>query len=426
MASSLRFRLALVAVAAAGLLLGSALAPSVAGAAPCKRLTLKTSKQEVRSGGAVRVRGNTCRGERRVRRVRILMRKKHGWRVVARSRTTRGGRFSKRVRIRVPRRAGVARLRAVSTRARSRSIEVRVEPPPVSAPGPAAPVEDPGAGAACALGGAPAPVGMTLPGCRVIASDTSSRLDPRGLWGEIECGLTWGRPDLSRHRVVSGGADPHLAASGGAQGDDSYRRLTAFDGDDYYGERCELGRNDHRTGPTAFYREGQRRITYLSMRLPANLPLDADTWQTVMQMKQAQPADGGGGVPILFMGAYRGEWHVESSQSRHGHWSFPARSGVWTRFAWDVYYSQDPGRGWLQVSADLNADGDFDDPEERSPLIRAQTLKTETSGSSSDGLAAGDPIPSHLRVGLYHNDSVGCPAPTGCSTEVDNVQVVAP
>ena len=104
----------------------------------------------------------------------------------------------------------------------------------------------------------------------------------------------------------------------------------------------------------------------------------------------------------------------------------PGPGQQWTRFAWDVYYSKDPSQGWLQVSADLNGDGDFDDPGERSPAIHEATLKTEIEGpnGTSDGLAPGDPIPSHLRVGIYHDPSISCPAPAGCSTEVDNVQVV--
>ena len=199
-----------------------------------------------------------------------------------------------------------------------------------------------------------------------------------------------------------------------------------LDGDDFYGERCELGKNDHNVSPTAFYREGQRRITYFSERLPDHFPLNANTWQTVMQMKQAQPADGGSGVPILFMGAYSGEWQVQSSQANDNLVTFPARTGVWTRFAFDVFYSQDPAKGWLQVSADLNNDGDFNDPGERSGVIHGATLKTEIAGplGTSDGLAPGDPIPSHLRMGIYHNPSISCAAPVDCSTEVDNVQVV--
>jgi hypothetical protein len=201
--------------------------------------------------------------------------------------------------------------------------------------------------------------------------------------------------------------------------------VTVLDGDDWSGERCELGMNDHQLGPTAFYREGMRRASYFSLRLPNNFPLAANTWQTVFQMKQAQPSDNGGGVPILFMGAYLGRWHIESLNGEY--WSFPAQQNVWTRFVFDVKYSQDPNQGWVQVSVDLNGDGQLSSGE-RSPVIHTNTLKAESDGpnGTSDGLAPGDSIPSHMRAGIYHNASIVCPPPNGCSTEVDNFQVLAP
>ncbi|MGH7863119.1 MAG: heparin lyase I family protein [Candidatus Dormibacteraceae bacterium] len=262
------------------------------------------------------------------------------------------------------------------------------------------------------------PVGMSLPGCTPIASDTSSNPDPLPFWGSIQC------QDASRYSYVSSGGDTHPTATGAAQPDDAYRRLTVFDGDNFYGARCELGLNDHRSGPTAFYHEGQRRVTYFSERLPSNFPLATNAWQTVMQMKQAQPSHDSGNGPILELQATRGQWVIASNWNIL--WQAPAQANVWTRFAWDVYYSQDPSKGWIQVSVDLNGDGDFNDPGERSPVIHGATLATEVAGSfnSSDGLAAGAPIPSHLRMGIYHDPAIPCPAPSGCSTEVDNVQVV--
>ena len=265
------------------------------------------------------------------------------------------------------------------------------------------------------------PLGMSLPGCKVIASDTAAEASPLPFWGSIQCG-TLARPAPSRVSLLTSGADPHATVSGSSQPDSAYRRLTVFDGDDYYGERCELGENDQRTGTTVFYHEGQHRATYVSLRLPSNYPLASSAWQTVMQMKQTQPSDDNCCGPELEMQAREGKWVIVDSWKTL--WEFPARTNAWTRFAWDVYYSQDPSKGWIQVSADLNDDGDFNDPGERSPVIHTATLRTEPQGNV--GLPAGAPIPSHLRVGVYHSSSLSCPAPTGCSVDVDNVQVVGP
>jgi hypothetical protein len=265
-----------------------------------------------------------------------------------------------------------------------------------------------------------AAVGMTLPGCKMLGSDTATITSPLSFWGSVQCALS------SRAALFSSGGDPHVAAGGGAQSGSAYRRLTLLDGDNYYGERCELGENDYRTGPTAFYHEGQHRVTYFSERLPSNFPISTKQWQTVMQMKQAQPSHDNGGGVALELQVMNNQWAIANN------WNivqtFPARVNTWTRFAWDVYYSKDPSKGWLQVSADLNGDGDFNDSGERGPIIHTATLKAEASGSfnAADGLAAGTSIPSHLRMGLYHSTSIPCPSPSGCSIDIDNVQVVGP
>ena len=73
---------------------------------------------------------------------------------------------------------------------------------------------------------------------------------------------------------------------------------------------------------------------------------------------------------------------------------------------------------------DRNGDGDATDRGERSPTFHVNTLRRERNGDSPAGLAPGESIPSHLRVGIYHDPSYRCPRPTGCSIEVADVQVV--
>jgi hypothetical protein len=270
-----------------------------------------------------------------------------------------------------------------------------------------------------------APVAMSMPGCHLLGSDSSANPNPIPFWGSLDCGVSALRSEPGRQQQLVGEGDPHISPTGVA-GDPFYRQLTVLDGDDFYGERCELGRNDHNTGPTVFYHEGQHRVTYFSERLPANFPIDADAWQTVMQMKQAQPSHDDGSGVALELQVMNNQWVVANDWNTIQ--TFPAKANTWTRFAWDVYYSQDPSKGWLQVSADLNGDGDFNDPGERGPVIHTATLQTEISGpfNGEDGIPAGDPIPSHLRMGIYHDPSIPCPAPAGCSIDIDNVQVLAP
>lgn len=272
---------------------------------------------------------------------------------------------------------------------------------------------------------------LSVSGCSLLKSDNSTVLDPNTLWGNIECVLD------SRHQQVTTGGDTHATGDGSAQGDTAFRRMTVLDGDDYYGERCELGINEHRTGFTPtfhLYREGEHKVTFFSMRLPSNFPVNTPDWQVVMQMKQTQPADNGNGTPVLSLDVEGGQWKLFQSDSiletSGGSflWTTPAANSVWTRFAWDVTYSQNSSLGKVKVYADLNNDGDALDTGEQSPQFTTYTMKRETAAQQSpdnDPLVAGDSIPSHLRMGVYHNPVISCPAPSGCSVETDNVQVFA-
>jgi hypothetical protein len=291
--------------------------------------------------------------------------------------------------------------------------EPEPEPEPVPVPAPA--------------GACPGSGLIDLPGgCDVLLDDSGATADPIGAWGNIECASD------DRHVFSTAGGDLAPTALGLPQAS-GYRTLTTIDGDDFYGERCELGRNDHRVSPTALYHEGERRLTYISYRLPAGFPISTAAWQVVMQMKQSQPSAGGGGTPVISLEVREGRWILLQSTSAGPSgdtrelWSAPAATGSWTRFAFDVTYSKDASLGSIRVVADLNGDGDGDDLGERSPVLRTYTLKYEIEGgSATDGIAPGESIPSHLRVGLYHNPSISCPAAGACSVDVDNVQVLAP
>lgn len=256
-----------------------------------------------------------------------------------------------------------------------------------------------------------------------FTSDTAVDPNPHGLWGDVEC------EDDGRHQLVASGGDPNPVITGEAQGNDSFRRLTVFDGDNYWGERCELGK-ETRKSRTLVYREGTRWITAFSVRLPQAFPFELDRWQVVMQMKQAAPAANSSGTPMLSLHAFDGRWRLnqslsirESSDSREL-WSAPISRNTWTRFAFDVRYSRKSSRGSIAVSADVNGDGDFADPGEASRRFRTSTLKVEVPGGERDGIKPGRSIASHLHAGVYHDPDVPCPPPIGCYMDLDNVQLM--
>jgi hypothetical protein len=263
------------------------------------------------------------------------------------------------------------------------------------------------------------PATLAAPGCTVIKSDIGATGNGASLWGNVECATS------TRAQLQGSGGDTHPTAAGTSQGNAAFWQLDVVDGDNFSGERCELGRNEWRygsrggNGTFALYEEGQRRITFASYRFPSSFPFTTSNWQTILQMKQAQPSNNGGGSPILEVQLRDGRLSLESDTGSY--WSTPVTAGVWERIALDVNYSQDPSRGSVTMYVDANGDGDAADPGEASPTIHAATLKTEIAGSLT-GISPGASIPSHLRVGLYHDPAIACPS--ACAVEVDNVQVV--
>jgi hypothetical protein len=406
-------------------------------------LSVRSASRTVRPGGRVLLTGTACAGGASASgdaRVSVKLRKSSRWATVANTAADSSGEFAVCAPVRVPRRTKVARLQVQAPDGSARTLKVRLSskgkgicvPPTGGSAGEEStapssstpPPPDPPPNGDCPLSQPESNIGMTLPdSCTVVASDTASASSPLGFWGSIDCETD------SRHKQVTSGGDTAPTATGTPQGNSSYRSLTAFDGDDFWGERCELGMNDHRSSPVAFYREGQRRVTYASFRLPASYPLDTGMWQGVLQMKQSQPSDNGGGTPVISLGAYDGKWmlfHSEPGPTSEDEviWEAPAQNGVWNRVAIDAKYSQHHDQGWIKLYIDLNGDGDFSDSNEQSETFHTNTLKYETGSDSSDGYTAGQSLPSHLRVGMYHHQGIACQ--TGCAVETDNVQVVRP
>ena len=265
----------------------------------------------------------------------------------------------------------------------------------------------------------PALAQLVAPGCTVLKSDVGASSSASSLWGQVECA------SATRAQLVGSGGDTHPTATGSAQANSAFWELTVYDGDDWAGERCELGRNEWRNGTSSstgtfmLYPEGSHRITFASYRFGGAFPFTTSSWQTILQMKQTQPSNAGGGSPRLEVQLRGGRLYLESDLGSY--WSTPVTEGVWGRIALDVRYSRDPSVGSVTMYVDANGDGDAADAGEASPTIHAATLKQEVSGTLS-GIAPGASIPAHLRVGLYHNTTIACPS--GCPVDVDNVQVV--
>lgn len=377
----------LLAIAAGGV------APAQAEAATASScgISLTPAARSVRRGGKVLLEGEVCGAGTSSAgdiSVQVKIEKKKRWATVAKAETDSSGQFAVCARISVPRWAKVARIRATTSSGATARTTLRISASGSSGCDAQAP--DSGA-----TGKPPSPPPPPPPpgpgGLSVLREDPGANPDPIPLWNSIDAQTT------SRHQhFTTGGPD------GGP-----FRRMTVQDGDNVWGERAELGYNSRMNGLGApwgtffLYDEGDRRVTETSMRLPSDFPISQNKWQVVMQMKQTGPSANSGGTPVLALEARGGRWVLTQSDSAgassntHELWSTPATLGVWTRISLDVTYSPNPSAGKVQITV-----GDV-----ASPTFTTYTQKYELS-PPGQGLNPGDAIPSHLRMGVYHDPSL--------------------
>jgi hypothetical protein len=149
------------------------------------------------------------------------------------------------------------------------------------------------------------------------------------------------------------------------------------------------------------------------MRLPSDFPINTKDWQVVMQMKQTDPATNADGTPVIALQATEGQWILKQSLSPGPAddtrilWRTPARVGVWTHITVDATYSTDPSAGRFAITIGGAS----------SPVFRTYDMKYEISPPGPE-LHAGDPIPDHLRLGIYHD-----PPLPGTSVDIAHVQI---
>jgi hypothetical protein len=219
-----------------------------------------------------------------------------------------------------------------------------------------------------------------------LRQDPMTDPDPANLWGS----------------TVGDLADPSrqvLKSSGGPDGG-PYRQLTVKDGDSmgFSGERAELGNNNRSAGLASpsnhsgtFWlgQSGKSEVIRYSLRLPSTFPSSGSAFQNVTQLKHTCPcSDASSDQPELTL-------QVRSNQFRlYGNlgtaqllWSTPVIKGSWVPIEWQVTWSKSSSIGKVQLKVG----------SAQSPVFTRQTLAYLKS--------SGTPMPSHLRVGCYHDAS---------------------
>lgn len=183
-------------------------------------------------------------------------------------------------------------------------------------------------------------------------------------------------------------------ASPSSQLDSAYR-FEVRDGDDNYGERCEVGQGNPTRSGFPLFEEGEERWISFQVYLPDDYPIDAQSWNVIHQLKQL----GDIGTPALSMEVQRGRFYLMNS-THNGEscctavrWSGSARRNHWVRFSMRVKFSPDRYVGFVELYGDLDGDGE----KLLMPRIHTQTMKRDSAGRG---------IPSHSRIGMYRDSGI--------------------
>ena len=179
-----------------------------------------------------------------------------------------------------------------------------------------------------------------------------------------------------------------------AQGSRAYR-LEVRDGDDAYGERCELSQGNPTRAGYPVFQEGQERWISWKVYLPSDFPLHTSRWNVISQWKQL----GSMGPPVLSMEVTDGRFHLVNNPAagvpccRSPRWSGPASPERWVDFTLHVKFSPDPAVGFVELYGDLDGGG------KRLLLPRTSTHTMKRDGS-------GRAVPSHSRIGIYRDPAI--------------------
>ena len=196
---------------------------------------------------------------------------------------------------------------------------------------------------------------------------------------------SWSCADASRFQEV---------ASPAAQGRKAYE-LTVHDGDNAWGERCELGDGNPSRNGFPLFQNGDDRWISFSVYLPDNYPINTHNWNVMFQIHQKDD----GGCPPIALHVEDGQWKLFNS-SRPTYvlntvekWHAPAQLNRWTKFTIHLMNSPRDDTGFVELYSDLGGQG-------------MQQVMPRTYMHTMTAFADGSGMINHARVGIYRDPAI--------------------
>jgi hypothetical protein len=179
-----------------------------------------------------------------------------------------------------------------------------------------------------------------------------------------------------------------------AQGSSAYR-VELHDGDDSFGERCELGMGSPMRAGFPVFEDGDESWVAYQVYIPAGFPSDGNRYVDITQFKQVNDLC----APALSLHVEDGEmllFHSADNRSSCGGrpvWRAPVAYGRWIKLLFHVQWSSDPARGSVELFGDIDGGG-MAELLPRTPMF---TMKMDPAGNT---------LPVGARIGIYRDRAV--------------------
>lgn len=169
------------------------------------------------------------------------------------------------------------------------------------------------------------------------------------------------------------------------------------DGDNCFGERAELGQGlpDDTHSVARRFNEGDDKWISFQTYLDASFPINANTWQLIMQIKHSLTVNVPAEQPELALQVRNGQYRMYPACCSF----YPLGTAIlskWARWTWHIKFSKNASTGFVEIFADTDGPGGAAMHTALAKTFMA-TLTTDTSGAS---------VPSHLRAGIYRDTAI--------------------
>jgi hypothetical protein len=179
-----------------------------------------------------------------------------------------------------------------------------------------------------------------------------------------------------------------------AQGKHAWQ-LEVRDGDNSWGERCEIGMGNPWKSGFPLFHEGDERWISFQVYLPDDYPIDTPDWNVFFQIHQ----EGDGGCPPLALHVENGQYKLFNTVRNtyvlqtYQMWSAPAQRNHWAKFTLHIMNSTDDSKGFIEMFGDLDGTGE-------------KQLMPKTYTHTMTAYSNGQPMTNHARVGIYRNPAI--------------------